>query len=42
MYSKGVTIEKVAAHLCLALIIKDLKISVEQYRVVTTQNIIKH
>ena len=31
---------KVAAHLCLALIIKELKISVEYDRVVTTLNII--
>jgi len=35
-------IGKVAAHLCLALIIKELKINVEQDRVVTTLNIIKH
>ena len=35
-------IGKVAAHLCLTLIIKELKISVEQDRVVTTLNIIKH
>jgi hypothetical protein len=33
---------KVAAHLCLTLIIKELKISVEHDRVVTTLNIIKH
>ena len=31
---------KVAAHLCLTRIIKELKISVEQDRVVTTLNII--
>ena len=31
---------EVAAHLCLTLIIKELKISVEQDRVVTTLNII--
>ena len=31
-----------AAHLCLTLIIKDLKISDEQDRVVTTLNTIKH
>jgi hypothetical protein len=37
-----VTIGKVAAHLCLTLIIKELRISVEQGRVVTTLNIIKH
>jgi len=39
---KGVAIGKVAAHLCLTLIIKELKISVEQDRVVTTLNIINH
>ena len=39
---KEVAIGKVAAHLCLTLIIKELKISVEQDRVVTTLNIIKH
>jgi hypothetical protein len=33
---------KVAAHLCLTLINKELKISVEQDKVVTTINIIKH
>ena len=33
---------KVAAHLCLTLVIKELKISVEQDRMVTTLNIIKH
>jgi hypothetical protein len=33
---------KLTAHLCLTLIIKELKISVEQNRVVTTLNIIKH
>ena len=33
---------KVVVHLCLTLIIKELKISVEQDRVVTTLNIIKH
>jgi hypothetical protein len=33
---------KVAAHLCLALIIKELRINVEQDRVVTTLNILKH
>jgi hypothetical protein len=37
-----VAIGKVAAHLCLTLIIKELKISVEQDRVVTTLNIIRH
>ena len=33
---------KVAAHLCLPRIIKELKINVEHDRVVTTLNIIKH
>ena len=33
---------KVATHLCLTLIIKELKISVEQDRVVTTLNMIKY
>ena len=33
---------KVAAHLCRSLIIKELKISVEQSRVGTTLNLIKH
>ena len=33
---------KLAAHLCLTLIIQDLEISGEQDRVVTTLNIIKH
>ena len=31
---------KVAAHLCLTLIIKELKMSVEHDRVITTLNII--
>jgi hypothetical protein len=35
-----VAVGKVAAHLCLTLIIKELKISVEQDKVVTTLNII--
>jgi hypothetical protein len=39
---KEVIVGKVAAHLCLTLIIKELKISVWQDRVVTTLNIIKH
>jgi hypothetical protein len=39
---KGVEVGKVAAHLCLTLIIKELEISVEHDRVVTTLNIIKH
>jgi hypothetical protein len=33
---------KVAGHLCLTLIIKELKISVEQDRVIKTLNTIKH
>jgi hypothetical protein len=33
---------KVVAHLCLTLIIKELKFSVERDRVVTTLNTIKH
>jgi hypothetical protein len=36
------TVGKVVAHLCLTLITKELKISVELDRVVTTLNIIKH
>jgi hypothetical protein len=39
---KELAIGKVVAHLCLTLIIKELKISVEQDKVVTTLNIIKH
>ena len=39
---KELPIKKVMAHLCLTLIIKDLKISVEQDRVITTLNTIKH
>ena len=39
---REVGVGKVAAHLCLTLLVKDLKISVEQGRVVTTLNIIKH
>ena len=37
-----VAIRKIATHLCLTLIVKELKISVEHGRVVTTLNIIKH
>ena len=33
---------KVAAHLCLTHIIKEVKHSVEQSKVVTTLNLIKH
>jgi hypothetical protein len=39
---KEMTVGKVVTHLCLILIIKELKISVEQDRVVTTLNIINH
>ena len=39
---REVVVGKVAAHLCLTLIVKELKINVEQSRVVTTSNIIKH
>jgi hypothetical protein len=39
---KEVAIGKVVAHLCLTLIIKEWRISVEMDRVVTTLNIIKH
>ena len=37
---RDMVVGKVAAHLCLTLIIKELKISVEQDRVVTMLNII--
>jgi hypothetical protein len=39
---REVVVGKVAAHLCLTLIVKELDISVEYGRVVTTLNIIKH
>ena len=39
---RKVAVGKVAAHLCLTLIIKESKINVEHGRVVTTLNIIKH
>jgi hypothetical protein len=39
---KEVVVGKLPEHLCLTLIIKNLKISVEHDRVVTTINIIKH
>ena len=39
---KKVVVGKVVVHLCVTLIIKKLKIDVEQDRVVTTLNIIKH
>jgi hypothetical protein len=37
-----VVVGKAAAHFCLTLIIKELKINVEQDRLVTTLNLIKH
>ena len=37
---REVTVGKVPTHICLTLIIKELKISVEQDRVVITLNII--
>ena len=39
---KEVAVEKVEVHLCLTLIIKELKISVEHDKMITTLNIIKH
>jgi hypothetical protein len=39
---KEVVVEKLPEHLCLALVIKEYKISVEHDRVVTTLNTIKH
>jgi hypothetical protein len=39
---KDMVVGKVVAHLCLTLIIKELKFSVEHGRVVTTLNTIKH
>jgi hypothetical protein len=39
---REVAVGKAAAHLCLRVIIKELRISVEHDRVVTTLNIIKH
>jgi hypothetical protein len=39
---KEVVVEKLSEYLCLTLIIKELNICVEQDRVVTTLNIIKH
>ena len=40
--TRKVTVRKIATHLCLTLTVEELKISVEQDRVVTTLNIIKH
>ena len=39
---RDMVVGKVVAHLCLTLVIKELKFSVEHDRVVTTLNIIKH
>ena len=39
---REVVVGKLAAHLCLTRIVKELKIGVDQDRVVTTLNIIKH
>jgi len=39
---REVVVGKVVAHLCLILIVKKLEIGVEQGRVMTTLNIIKH
>ena len=39
---KEVVVRKVAVHSCLTLIIKELKISVEHDRAVTTLNLFKH
>ena len=39
---KEMTVVKVAAHLCLTRIVKELIINVEHGRVVTTISIIKH
>ena len=39
---RKMAVGKVETHLCLTLIVKKLKISVEQGRAVTPLNIIKH
>jgi hypothetical protein len=39
---RDMAVGRVVAHLCLTLIIKELKCSVEHDRVVTTLNTIKH
>jgi hypothetical protein len=39
---RDMVVGKVVAHLCLTLIIKELKFNVEHDRVVTTLNTIKH
>ena len=35
-------VKKVAAHVCLPIIVKELKISIGEGRVITTLNIVKH
>jgi hypothetical protein len=39
---RDIVVGKVVTHLCLTLLIKELKFSVEHDRVITTLNIIKH
>ena len=39
---RDMAVGKVTAHLCLTLIIKEMKFSVEHSRVITTLNLIKH
>ena len=39
---REVEVGKVATYLCLTLIVKELEVSVEQGRLVTTLKIIKH
>ena len=39
---REVAVGKIATHLCLILIVKELRISVEHGRVATTLNLIKH
>ena len=39
---RDMVVGKVVVHLCLTLIIKELKVSVEHDRVLTTPNTIKH
>jgi hypothetical protein len=41
LHRKEVAVRKVAAHLCLTLVVKEVKMSGEQGRVVTTLNINK-
>ena len=42
MKTREVAVGKVAAHLCLTRNVKELKISVEHGRAVTSLNVIKH